>query len=50
VTCPLQNWVISLESGTALGADEGSVRTYRVTVSQGRIFIDSTALRISEVM
>lgn len=50
VTCPLHNWVISLESGTALGADEGSVRTYRVTVSQGRIFIDSTALRVSEVM
>jgi nitrite reductase (NADH) small subunit len=27
VTCPLHNWVISLETGKALGADEGSVRT-----------------------
>ena len=28
VTCPLHNWVISLESGAAQGADEGQVRTY----------------------
>jgi nitrite reductase (NADH) small subunit len=27
VTCPLHNWVISLETGKALGADEGCVRT-----------------------
>ena len=27
VTCPLHNWVISLESGKALGADDGAVRT-----------------------
>ncbi len=27
VTCPLHNWVISLETGKALGADEGEVRT-----------------------
>ncbi len=27
VTCPLHNWVISLETGNAFGADEGSVRT-----------------------
>lgn len=26
VTCPLHNWVISLETGKALGADEGSVK------------------------
>jgi nitrite reductase (NADH) small subunit len=27
VTCPLHNWVISLETGKAMGADEGAVRT-----------------------
>ena len=32
VTCPLHNWVISLETGKALGADEGAVRTIPVQV------------------
>jgi NAD(P)H-dependent nitrite reductase small subunit len=27
VTCPLHNWVLSLETGKALGADQGEVRT-----------------------
>jgi len=27
VTCPLHNWVFSLETGEAQGADEGRVRT-----------------------
>ncbi len=26
VTCPLHNWVLSLETGTALCADEGAAR------------------------
>ena len=30
VTCPLHNWVISLETGKALGADQGCVRTIAV--------------------
>lgn len=30
VTCPLHNWVISLETGKALGADLGCVRTIPV--------------------
>ncbi|PQA86623.1 nitrite reductase small subunit NirD [Hyphococcus luteus] len=34
VTCPLHNWVISLETGVAQGADEGSVRTFRVRVGK----------------
>jgi nitrite reductase (NADH) small subunit len=37
VTCPLHNWVISLETGNALGADEGAVRTIPVKVEEGRI-------------
>jgi nitrite reductase (NADH) small subunit len=37
VTCPLHNWVISLETGQALGADEGAVKTIPVRVEGGRI-------------
>lgn len=39
VTCPLHNWVISLETGKALGADEGAVRTIPVKVEGDRLFI-----------
>lgn len=39
VTCPLHNWVFDLESGQALGADEGQVKTYPVDVVDGRIFM-----------
>jgi nitrite reductase (NADH) small subunit len=39
VTCPLHNWVISLETGQALGADEGSTPTIAVRVNDGRIAI-----------
>jgi nitrite reductase (NADH) small subunit len=37
VTCPLHNWVISLETGRALGADDGAVNTIPVRVEDGRI-------------
>ena len=30
VTCPLHNWVIDLQTGDAMGADQGCVRTYEV--------------------
>ncbi len=30
VSCPLHNWVISLEDGKAQGADEGTVRSFNV--------------------
>jgi nitrite reductase [NAD(P)H] small subunit len=43
VTCPLHNWVISLETGMAQGADEGQVATHGVRVEQGRILLDGTA-------
>ncbi|WP_440409205.1 nitrite reductase small subunit NirD [Neorhizobium petrolearium] len=39
VTCPLHNWVISLETGKALGADEGEVRTVPLRNDNGRLFI-----------
>jgi len=44
VTCPLHNWVISLESGQAQGADEGGVHTYALRVEAGRILIDGAGL------
>ena len=40
VTCPLHNWAISLETGKALGADEGEVRTIPVRVEGGRIALE----------
>ena len=39
VTCPLHNWVISLETGKALGADEGEVRTFPLDVRGDEIFM-----------
>jgi nitrite reductase (NADH) small subunit len=44
VTCPLHNWVISLETGQAMGADEGAVRTFPVKVEGDRLFIALEAL------
>ncbi len=39
VTCPLHNWVISLETGLAQGADEGSVATFPVRLEGEHIVI-----------
>ncbi|MCV0425447.1 MAG: nitrite reductase small subunit NirD [Roseibium sp.] len=40
VTCPLHNWVISLETGTAQGADEGQTLAFPVRLEDGRVLID----------
>jgi len=45
VTCPLHNWVISLETGLVQGADEGQVATYPARVENGRIMLDVAFLR-----
>ena len=39
VTCPLHNWVISLETGKALGADVGAVRTIPIKVENDMLFV-----------
>ncbi len=39
VTCPLHNWVISLETGEVRGPDEGSVKTFPLRVENGVIFM-----------
>ncbi len=44
VTCPLHNMVISLETGSALGADEGSVRTLPLKLDGETILIDAASL------
>ena len=44
VTCPLHNWVISLQTGAAEGADEGQVATYPARVEGGRILLDKSIL------
>jgi nitrite reductase (NADH) small subunit len=41
VTCPLHNWVFSLESGKAQGADEGQVRTFALQREGEAILFDS---------
>jgi len=46
VTCPLHNWVISLETGMAQGADEGGVKTFSLKLLDGRILLDLTALTV----
>jgi len=40
VTCPLHNWVISLETGAAQGADEGRTLAFPVRLEDGRVLID----------
>jgi nitrite reductase (NADH) small subunit len=47
VTCPLHNWVFDLETGRALGADEGQVRTYAIDVVDGRIFIAPEVMQVA---
>lgn len=45
VTCPLHNWVFSLETGQAQGADEGQVQTYPARVEEGRILLEASFLQ-----
>lgn len=39
VTCPLHNWVINLEDGTAQGADDGQTRTFPVKIDGENILL-----------
>lgn len=43
VTCPLHNWVISLETGKAQGADEGSTRTFPIQMDGETILLSLSA-------
>ncbi|MBL4811061.1 MAG: nitrite reductase small subunit NirD [Rhodobacteraceae bacterium] len=46
VTCPLHNWVFSLETGQAQGADEGKIETFNLRISDGRLMLDAAALQV----
>ncbi|MEO0670979.1 MAG: nitrite reductase small subunit NirD [Pseudomonadota bacterium] len=48
VTCPLHNWVISLNTGEAMGADEGKVATYPLKLDGGTIMLDGACLTSSD--
>jgi nitrite reductase (NADH) small subunit len=50
VTCPLHNWVISLETGTAQGADSGKTPTYKLTVKDGRILLELPAAAVAKAV
>src|SRR5687768_2510937 len=39
VTCPLHNWVISLETGAVEGPDQGCAAQIAVTLEGGRILL-----------
>jgi nitrite reductase (NADH) small subunit len=47
VTCPLHNYVISLETGLAQAPEEGTVRTIPLSVLDGRIFMAPEALAVA---
>ena len=47
VTCPLHNWVISLETGKALGADDGAVRTIPLKNERGSLYIALESLMMA---
>jgi nitrite reductase (NADH) small subunit len=42
VTCPLHNWVISLESGEATGADKGCTRRFLVRLDKGLVYLEAS--------
>ncbi|HEV7435979.1 MAG TPA: nitrite reductase small subunit NirD [Pseudorhizobium sp.] len=42
VTCPLHNWVISLETGEAQGADQGRAPTFPVRLENQNIYLSLT--------
>ena len=48
VTCPLHNWIISLETGEAQGADEGRTATYPVKLEGQTIFLGLAPSRLLE--
>lgn len=47
VTCPLHNWVFSLETGEAQGADEGRVGTIPLRIEHDRILMPAGGLQVA---
>lgn len=40
VACPLHNWIIDLDSGSATGADHGCARSFPVKIEKGRVYLE----------
>ncbi|MFG1402959.1 nitrite reductase small subunit NirD [Xanthobacter sediminis] len=47
VTCPLHNWVLSLETGAAQGADEGQARAFPLRNEDGALFLSLDVLPLA---
>ncbi len=47
VTCPLHNWVISLETGQAQGADSGCAGKIPVRLEGKRILLSTAAISVT---
>ena len=45
VACPLHNWNIGLEDGTAVAPDVGCAKTFAVRVEGGEVFLRIDPLR-----
>lgn len=43
VACPLHNWNIELDSGTAVAPDQGCVQHFPVKVEDGFVYVDLAA-------
>ncbi len=39
ITCPLHNWVMELETGKAVGPDQGETRTWPIKVEDGTLYL-----------
>lgn len=46
VTCPLHNWVISLQDGQAQGADTGNTRTYQIRIDGEQLMLNAVQQNI----
>lgn len=44
VTCPLHNWNIELDSGSAVAPDHGCAQRFSVKVEGGQVFLDAREL------
>ena len=44
VACPLHNWSIELQTGCAVGPDEGCTRKFSVKVEDGHVYLDAAEL------
>ncbi|MEQ8281540.1 MAG: nitrite reductase small subunit NirD [Parvibaculum sp.] len=47
VTCPLHNWVLSFETGQALGADEGEVRRFDIRREGEKLLLDVAVMAVA---